>query len=165
MRQRRSSFSDSRLSDVRLLTDESAGPGVEYAMGLALVAAIAGFGMLVLGGSIKDQYTDVGTAATGLAAVFDGLFPDDDDGGGETAGGGLPDSGGGTPGSGDGDGQIGDSGGSSGGGDDTTDSGGDQVATSDPLDTGGGPSGLGGGTTTTGTGGGSSGSSSVGSWL
>ena len=85
-------------------------------MGLALVAATAVFGMLVLGGSIKDEYTQVGSAASGLAAVFDGLFPDADDGagGGGTAGGGSPASAGGMSGTGGDDGQIGDSGGSGG---------------------------------------------------
>ena len=48
----------------RLAGDASAGPATEYALLLMLIAAVAGFGMLVLGGSLSQFYSDAGEAVS-----------------------------------------------------------------------------------------------------
>ncbi len=45
----------------RILKSEDGGPATEAALLLALVAAIAGFGMISLGDSLSTFYTDAGT--------------------------------------------------------------------------------------------------------
>ncbi len=45
-----------------LAKDQSAGPATEYALLVALVAAVAGFGMLSLGDSLGNFYDDAGTS-------------------------------------------------------------------------------------------------------
>ena len=44
----------------RLVRDVSGGPATEYALLLMLVAAVAGFGMIGLGGSLSQFYADAG---------------------------------------------------------------------------------------------------------
>ncbi len=46
----------------RLVRDVAGGPATEYALLLALVAAVAGFGMIALGGSLSQFYADAGGA-------------------------------------------------------------------------------------------------------
>lgn len=46
----------------RLVNDRSGGPAMEYALLLALVAAIAGFGMISLGDSLGGFYDESGTS-------------------------------------------------------------------------------------------------------
>ncbi len=47
----------------RLVRDVAGGPITEYALLLALVAAVAGFGMIALGGSLSQFYADAGGGA------------------------------------------------------------------------------------------------------
>ncbi len=44
----------------RLVRDVAGGPATEYAILLMLVAAVAGFGMIALGGSLSQFYADAG---------------------------------------------------------------------------------------------------------
>ena len=44
----------------RLVRDVAGGPATEYALLLMLVAAVAGFGMISLGGSLSQFYADAG---------------------------------------------------------------------------------------------------------
>ena len=46
----------------RLVRDVAGGPATEYALLLMLVAAVAGFGMIALGGSLSEFYADAGDA-------------------------------------------------------------------------------------------------------
>ncbi len=46
----------------RLAGDASGGPATEYALLLMLVAAVAGFGMIVIGDSLSQFYSDAGEA-------------------------------------------------------------------------------------------------------
>ena len=46
----------------RLVRDVAGGPATEYALLLMLVAAVAGFGMIALGGSLGQFYSDAGGA-------------------------------------------------------------------------------------------------------
>ncbi len=46
----------------RLVRDVAGGPATEYALLLALVAAVAGFGMIALGDSLSQFYADAGEA-------------------------------------------------------------------------------------------------------
>ncbi len=46
----------------RFVRSEDGGPATEAALLLALVAAIAGFGMITLGESLSGFYTDAGEA-------------------------------------------------------------------------------------------------------
>ena len=44
----------------RLVRDLAGGPATEYALLVVLVAAVAGFGMIALGGSLSEFYADAG---------------------------------------------------------------------------------------------------------
>ena len=46
----------------RLIRDVAGGPATEYALLLILVAAVAGFGMIGLGDSLRQFYSDAGEA-------------------------------------------------------------------------------------------------------
>ncbi len=46
----------------RLIRDVAGGPATEYALLLMLVAAVAGFGMIALGDSLSQFYSDAGDA-------------------------------------------------------------------------------------------------------
>ncbi len=46
----------------RLVRDVAGGPATEYALLLMLVAAVAGFGMIALGDSLSQFYSDAGNA-------------------------------------------------------------------------------------------------------
>ncbi len=46
----------------QLVRDLAGGPSTEYALLLALVAAVAGFGMIALGDSLSEFYADAGEA-------------------------------------------------------------------------------------------------------
>ncbi len=46
----------------RLVRDVAGGPATEYALLGMLVAAVAGFGMIALGGSLSQYYADAGGA-------------------------------------------------------------------------------------------------------
>lgn len=47
---------------IRLAKEEAGGPATEAALLLALVAAIAGFGMVVLGDSLANFFTTAGSS-------------------------------------------------------------------------------------------------------
>ena len=46
----------------RLVRDVAGGPATEYALWFVLVVAIAGFGMIVLGDSLSQFFSDAGEA-------------------------------------------------------------------------------------------------------
>jgi Flp pilus assembly pilin Flp len=48
----------------RLFSSASGGPATEYALLLMLVAAVAGFGMIVLGDSLSQFYSNAGEAVS-----------------------------------------------------------------------------------------------------
>ncbi len=57
----------------RLVRDVAGGPATEYALLLMLVAAVAGFGMIGLGGSLNQFYSDAGEAV-----ITDFVMPSQD---------------------------------------------------------------------------------------
>lgn len=53
----------------RLAKNASAGPATEYALLLMLIAAVVGFGMIVLGDSLSRFYSDAGEAVATETAM------------------------------------------------------------------------------------------------